>query len=268
MTSIVALVTGITGWAWAAGCSESTTRSDVEEALDRASSAYAAADLRGFEVALEDVRRVVPCLEGPLSTSVVAQLHRVEGLAAFVASDEDRVRQAFGSAKRLEPGFVFPDVWAPVGNPLRSMYRDAPARSETTEAPVPPEGALRFDGRPTRDRPTEHPTVYQWVQLSGNAEVSQYLWPADPLPAYPVAPVEASENKLRVPLLAIGGVALASGVGLLAGASASRTSYDSDTTTLDNVDGRRARTNGLVIGSGIAFAVGVGSGAVGIAVGR
>ncbi|MEZ4321732.1 MAG: hypothetical protein R3F61_29930 [Myxococcota bacterium] len=249
-------------------CALRTTREDVEEGLAKASAAYEAADLRAFEIAVEDTRRALPCLGRPLTSSVVAQLHRIEGLAAFVASDTDHVLSAFGGARRLEPDFVFPDSWAPAGNPVRDLYDRGQPDSPVVEAPLPPSGTLRFDGRPTRERFTEHPTLYQWVELSGNVVRSAYLWPSDPLPPYPtVAPI-AQKRSARVPLLVAGGVGLASGAALLGGAAAARSAYDSDTTTIDNVDGRMRLTNGLVIGSGVTFAIGVGTGAAGLLVGR
>ncbi|MCB9674911.1 MAG: hypothetical protein H6737_07325 [Alphaproteobacteria bacterium] len=255
------------GVARAADCEVQTTRDDLEGALQRASAAYEGLDLKAFEVGLDDARRAVPCLGWAVSPSVAAQLHRMEALAAFVASDGEQAKRAFGSARRIEPDFVFPDAWAPEGNPARNLYDEASPDSAVEAAPVPPSGAVRFDGRPTRDRPTEQPTVYQWLGAAGEVRTSRYLWPSDPLPAFP-APIEPprTKPKLRTPLLVAGGVGVLSGAGLLAGAAASRSAYDGANTTVDNVDARRSLTNGLVVCSGVTFALGVGAGVAGIAV--
>jgi len=250
-------------------CDTPTTTGDVRKALDAAEGAFAGADLDGFSSARDTTRQAVTCLGEPLPSGLAAELHRMEGLAAFFAEEAERAPQAFASARRLEPDYRFPEEQVPPGNPLLDVYFTAdPFSPPAVSVPEPAEGSLRFDGKEALSRPMSGPTVMQLLDGSGSLAQTTYLWPGQPLPAYAQAdgveaepePVKAS---LKRPLLiGAAGAAVASGA-LFAANVAVHNAYD-DATDLDTLDRVRGLNNGLSVGSGVTLALGVGLGVGGL----
>lgn len=250
-------------------CDTSTTTGDVRKALDAAEGAFAGADLDGFSVARDTAREAVTCLSEPLTSGLAAELHRMEGLAAFFAEEAERAPQAFASARRLEPDYRFPEDQVPPGNPLLDVYFTAdPFAPPAVPVPEPAEGSLRFDGKEALSRPMSGPTVMQQLDGAGSLAQTTYLWPGQPLPAYAQAEVvepEPTKASLKRPLLTgAAGAVVASGA-LFAANVAVHNSYD-DATDLDTLDRIRGVNNGLSVGSGVTLAVGVGLGVSGLLV--
>jgi hypothetical protein len=251
--------------AGAADCPQTTSLAQLRTAISSAETAYAAVDLRAFEAAVESARAALPCIAEVVPPSTAASLHRAEGLSAFVASDSERARTAFGAARRIEPAFAFPEELVPEDNPVLALYAGFDLSKATAlDIPAPPEGSLRVDGRPTRIRVPEVPQVVQWVDPAGAPRLTSYLWPGDPLPRWPVPGAAPVSHRRRT--FAIGsaiGVGVAGG--LYGAAAAVHATWQDPATDVSRVDGLRTATNGLVLGSATALAAALGLGAASLA---
>jgi hypothetical protein len=258
------LVLASLGVALAAPCATPTSVPALRDAIDRANGAYASLDLPGFETAVESARSTLVCLDAVVPPSLAAGLHRTEGLAAFIASDPVRASAAFGAARRLEPTWRFPADAIPEGNPVLDAYGALDvAALGFVEVDPPPSGTLRIDGQPTRRRPTDVPIVYQWLDRDGAVATTAYLWPEDPLPAadVPLGSAAATHPRRGAMLIVSGATALASGA-LYGSAALTHRTWADPATDRGKLDGLRATNNGLVIASGLALGVSLGTGTV------
>jgi len=239
----------------------------LDQALASAEAAFASADLPSFREAQAEAERVASCLGAPATVALSARMHRMEGLAAFFAEDATRSAQAFGSARRLEPEFRFDSALVPPGNPLLEVYfLQDPHGVPAEPLPAPADGELLLDGRVGEARPKAGPTLFQH-QAGDQIAVSSYLWPIDPVPAYPLpaAPVVAPRRPARVPLAIAAAASAVLGAGLYGVNRSVHARYDSATSTSD-LDRLRGLNNGLVVGSGVALASGLGLGVAAVAV--
>jgi hypothetical protein len=177
-----------------------------------AESALEALDSARFLAEATATRDGVPCVDGVLTPDQAAVVHRVFGLLARTDRRDDDVRIAFAAARAASPDLVFSEAVAPPGSPLREAYDAVPLSvGRSTPAPAPLDGEIWFDGRPSLERPAAWPTVLQRVDGAGAVVETAYLWPADPLPSWPVPVVEPPRERRgpRVGGLAVGGLGLA-----------------------------------------------------------
>lgn len=264
------------------------TSADLTSSLEAAEAAFGDMDTAGFLTATNRATAEANCLTESVPRSLIARLHRVEGLRAFVDKDADRAARAFASARAIEPAYTFPEALVPAEHPVRTQYTAVdPAAGGVTTAATPTSGYLTFDGRNTISRPTERPSLAQLVADDGAVSQSRYLWPEDTLFTYPgSASVAASTGGTsggatstgssastatkaerkgpNVPLAIAGGAALlASGATFLV-ANGAHSAYYADDVAPGDLEGLRSKTNTFVIvsaGTGVA-AVGLGIGAV------
>jgi len=249
--------------ALAFGCEEPSRSSDLTLALDDARVGFAEADLDAFGAARDRARALLPCLGEPLPPALAADLHRMEGLAAFFAEEAERAPQAFASARRLEPSFRFDESLVPAGNPILDAYFGAdPFAPAAVAVPLPSDGSLRLDGQRASARPLSGPTVFQLLDGAGSVAGTNYLWPEDPLPAYVVAaaPEEPTPKRSLKRPLAYGAAGAAVLGGLLYGANAVVHQQYDRADSVAALDRARGLNNGLAVGSGVALTAGVGLG--------
>ncbi|MFZ5480722.1 MAG: hypothetical protein ACOZNI_28435 [Myxococcota bacterium] len=168
-----------------AACERAATEGDLDALAGAAERAYAELDEPGFRAATSGIDAGLACVGEVLSPELIARLHRVEGLGAWLAKKADRTTLAFAAAKVAQPAYRFPD-WLPAASPERAAYERAPT-TQPDRVPLPPpaDGRLYVDGIAMPDRPATWPYVLQVVDDAGVPRTSAYLWPDEPLPAYP-----------------------------------------------------------------------------------
>ncbi|MEQ1569501.1 MAG: hypothetical protein ABMA64_27945, partial [Myxococcota bacterium] len=162
------------------------TSEDLLLALERAEASFRSLDLDGFRAATDEAAAQIDCVTDVMPRPVIARLHRVEGLRAFVDGDAVRASAAFASARAIEPAYQFPEALVPADHPVRSRYaQQDPASGGATPLDRPLEGQVEVDGRPNEPLPNTRPSVVQWVLGDGSLGTTQYTWPGDPLFEYP-----------------------------------------------------------------------------------
>jgi len=238
-------------------CPKATTTAQLQAALDTAEKAFGDVDVEAFEQAMEEVHATLPCLDEVVSASLVAQLHRMEGLAAFVEQSNERAEVAFAAARTIEPRYTFPSSVVPTGNPVLKTYQKREASCPAEPIPRPAEGEVRVDARPTDLRPTEFPAILQVVD-GGKAQVTSYLWPDDALPYEPAREPRGASRGVKLGLLAGGGVVAAAGLGSLVAGATTRPTADDD---LDTAFAKSSRNDTLAgVGAALLAAGGAGIG--------
>ncbi len=241
----------------------SRTTLELTAQLEAAERSYRNADVEGFVAAAEQIDAVLPCIAEVVPRSLIARVHRTNGMRAFVDRDPDAATDAFAGAKSIEPDYAFPSDMVPEQHPMAALYRDAPETATTSPSPRPLDGSLLFDGRRSLDRPYTRATLLQRV-VDDEVVATWMLRPGQPTPDYPVWTEEAAKKGFgtsKILLVGAGVAALAAGGTYLA-AGSNRSAYLNG--PVEHKDALRSRTNALVITSaGVgAAAVGLGTGAV------
>ncbi|MBX2798636.1 MAG: hypothetical protein KTR31_13225 [Myxococcales bacterium] len=191
-----------------AACTFEATVEGLDAALANAEQAYVSLDLSAFQNASTEADFLVPCLAEPVQIGTAARLHRLRGLGYFADGDRDAMRASLWTARHLQPQYVFPESMLPVGFELRDLYEDLAADAgETKRLSRPREGALFFDGQPTRERPLSRAALFQRADGSGAVVHTTYLAPGDEVPWYP-----GIRTRRTRWLLGSAGVGLAAGV--------------------------------------------------------
>jgi hypothetical protein len=241
------------------------------EQLATAQAAYGALDVPGFRAAMTEVDQTLPCAADEVTRHLAAELHRHQGLRAFLDRDTDRSTGAFAAARAIEPTYKFPVEVVPAGNPVLNDYGAVdPDAGRSVRVPPPLEGRIQLDGEVTEERPVDFPAVVQLFDVEGKVTATGYLWPGDPLPSYTPRPVEALGERppaaRRAPKGMVAGAVVA---GIAAGALYGTNyvvyrRYQDPETLPGALDGLYTLNNALVIASGgmAVTAVGLGAGAL------
>ncbi|MCK6506750.1 hypothetical protein L6R53_25835 [Myxococcota bacterium] len=265
--AVALLPLGAWSSAAAAQCVDSATTAALVVVLEDAEAAYGRLELEAFQSATDEAASMIPCLEAVVPRATAARYHRVQGLRAWLVRDEERAQQTFLAARLIERAYRFPVELVPEEHPTRQAYMAMALDQVVTEPVAVPEGAsLVVDGRETGERPVNLPALLQLVDGEGALRWSVYADPGTALPPWPLDLVAEPQarDRWRAPLiLGSVGAAVVSGtlVGL-AGSAAQR--YADPATPVDQLDGLRARTNGLLVGASVAGGVAAGA-AVGAA---
>lgn len=269
-----------------AECAATTSSADLVSALDQAKAAYGNLDVDGFRAAMAHARTVLPCLSDEVTTHLAAEMHRFEGLHAFVDRMPEKATTAFAAARAVEPNYRFPSTLVPAGNPVLEQYGAIdPDSGRVERVPEPLDGRLTFDGRPSTVRSKSFPTVVQLLDGDGTTRTTAYLWPTDPVPPYTPKPAtaqvaegggnggggsvtDALNSGPDRNFLVGAGVSAGVAAALYAGAFVVHGKYQREDTPIDSLDGLRTANNGLVLASGTGAAVAVGLGTMAFVVGR
>lgn len=259
-----------------AACPAPTTAADVLTPLADAAAKFGAMEVDGFLSDTDQAFAALPCLSEKADRALAAEVHRMRGLRAMVDRDPDLARRAFAAARAIEPGYGFPVSVVPEDNLIRAEYS---ALNATTGAlapvPEPGGGALSFDGRDTGNRrPTEFPTLVQYVDADGKVVTTAYLLPGagmidyplksaapDPLPIEPPK-VAKDKGGVNVPMLGGAGVFAVAAGGMWAASAIGHNTFE-EATTVEDLDRGRAMANNMgygAVASGI-IAAGLGTGA-------
>lgn len=240
-----------------ASCDEPVDAGSFLSILADAEAAFGSLDVPAFDRHMDRGANALPCVDEPLSPSDAARYHRLQGLRAYLVRDEDRANEAFLAARRVEPTYRFPEAFVPADHAIRETYRQLPLDAFVPHAlNTPAEGHLLLDGEQRLERPNGAPVVFQFVDGEGSVETTVYLWPDEPTPTYPAAPVKPATS--RLPYAAIGGAALSAG--LYGAGLQRRLVYDNPATEADRLPGLRKQTHGLGVASVAVGAVALGTG--------
>jgi len=164
-------------------CPTPITPGELGETLDRAEAMLEALDEKFFEL-MESNGDRLRCLDQALSRDEAARVHRMVGLVEHY-EDRERAAQAFAAARYLEGTYSFPEALLGPNAPERETYSLLSMDSRRVEpAANPATGQIVFDGRPSLERVTSWPTIFQFKGSDGVIDTA-YLWPGDPTPDYP-----------------------------------------------------------------------------------
>lgn len=188
--------------------------SAVDSALSAAEKAYAGLDEDGFFAAASQASTLLGCVSEPISPTLAARFHRVQGIAAFARKDRETAVLDFGAARAADPDYTFPETLVPPGNKMLQDYVALDLSLVTrTRVPAPATGALTFDGRTSLERPELVPTIAQFLDSDGRPTLTIWLRPNDPMPVYTPRTTQKKSGKGRT----LAGVGLqVAGVGLAA----------------------------------------------------
>ena len=276
--TLLLLATALLHPAWAGTCAVPIAQFSGK--VDAAEQAYATFEVDAFSSSMNEAALMLPCLDAIVPSSVAAHYLRMLGLQYFVGRDSVKANAVFGAARSVDGTYEFPEALIPPGHAIRTAY----AAMDLSTAPAvaigaPRTGNLMFNGFPTdATKPTRPgwPAIVQVVDKDAAITATMLVFPSDGLPPYDAAPVPkaavvstAVERKPlnpKVPLAIGAGVAaIASGTlyALASGSAADFDTYRADD-TVDELNARQAKTNGLVFASAGAgvLAVAGGLGAV------
>lgn len=247
-----------------AACDSHESLLDLVSRLDRAEAAYLDLDIDGFSNESSGLIEAVGCLGETLSPSIVAKIHRIQGISAFAANQHELSASAFAAARAIEPDHRFGGI--PDGHPMMKRYLLLdPLAIETTQVPAAKSGRLQFDGVESRFRPDSRPVAVQYLDQDGHVRSAGYLLPGDPIIRYPEKEPPPPKRLPMAMIASTAGSAVLTGA--IAGAyAASRSSYEGlDEHTADGqarLDPARNQANALAISTWAAAGVTVGLGGV------
>lgn len=247
----------------------------------------------------------LPCIRTKVPTQVIATTYRAIAASYFYQGEQLQARRWFRSALELAPTYEFDVSEVPLGSPLRSLFEAVrsglsvdPVAVEGKELALPAGSQLMLDGRKlkrpeaTLDRPhllqvvaESDGSIRKAFLIDGNAIPPEYLTDSAAAvavadlgdgkkadgthqPNYDLAVVKVKRvrPKAKTPLMITGGVVALAGVGVYGATFATRSQFDSATTTAD-LERYQSLTNTLVIVSGATVAVGLGVEYAGIMLG-
>jgi hypothetical protein len=168
-----------------AACPTPVSPTTLNDTMKKAEAAYADLDVDSFEGAMAAGRAQLPCLDGRLPTAISAYVHRMEGLRRYTNREPDLAREAWATARELEPLYAFPTSLIPAKHVIRDAYTAAsPLPGVATPVPAPAAGSMLFDGTPGTARPPGRATIFQVLGADGKTIASAYLFTADATPAH------------------------------------------------------------------------------------
>lgn len=275
LSSTAMVVLMMLSWsARAQTCLESPSGDSIVERLDVAQQAFADFDVEGFNETMDSLALSLPCASEVLQPPLIARYHWLSGLRQFVATNDQRAASAFAASRWTLEGVAIPYDTVPEGHEVHKLFGRVPLENGTFAlAPQPVQGAIRFDGKQTLQRPTAWPTLVQLTGEDGAVTETQYLLPNEPLPSYEgevparglVGAIGFVRSRRQLHFWGASALSVV-GSGVLYGlASVSAASFQQDHPDydLDDLKAHRTRTNAMVAGSAGLFAVAVGTGVLG-----
>lgn len=258
-----------------ASCPITISTTTFADDLAQAQATYTELDVDKFRTAMGQVHEDLLCLDEEIPPHLAAEMHRFEGLLAFLDRRSDRSTTAFAAARSIEPHYRFLDSFVPPGNPVLGDYSALnPDDGKSLTLIEPEEGRIVLDGRSSLSRSTSFPTIFQLVDDSGDVRSTHYLWPEEPSPPYAERSVPITHQQRTRGSDAIAAVRTGPDRGLLTGAGLSGLTaillyggafvvhqrYDNPDTNVAQLGGLRAVNNALVLASGASATVAVGLG--------
>lgn len=256
-----------------AACPAAIPTTTFANDLALAQASYTELDVEGFRAAMARAHEDLPCLDEEIPPHLAAEMHRFEGLLAFLDRRSDRSTTAFAAARSIEPHYHFLDSFVPPGNPVLGDYSALnPDDGQTIVLAEPAEGRVVLDGRSSLARSGSFPTIFQLVSDSGEVQTTHYLWPEDPVPPYlersvPITNQQRTRGSGAVAVVRTGpdrglltgaGLCTAAAALLYGGAFVVHQRYDNPDTGIEQLGGLRAANNTLVLASGASAGVALG----------
>lgn len=165
-----------------ADCPRTFDTAEIIDAAAEAERAYGALDSPAFTAARLDLEARIACTGDLLAPGVVAKVHRVEVLGAFLDDQTTRVSQALAGLFTAEPGHQIPASLLPDGHPIRGRVSSAMmALRDDPGVPVPAmtSGWVEADSLATKVVPTQRAAVLQQVDGQGKVVATHYRWPEE-----------------------------------------------------------------------------------------
>ena len=243
---------------FAYGACETTVESTViDEATTEALAALADLEEDRFASLADQLPAQVACAHEVLPPPTAASVHRVIGLRAALAGEDDKAEASFSAAKALDPSFVFSEDLVHPDHPIAQSYRDlAGERTSFSAMRAPRIGDFYVDGTASDKRPKETAAVVQLLDPKGAILGAGYLLPTDQIFDYQTG--KKKRRGLSIALFA-GSAAAGIAAGVLFGdASRQLKTYNDPATPYEETDAIRAEINTKVIASGVLAGVGTG----------
>ena len=247
-------------------CVDRMSRGEVGTAFERAERMFLDLDDAGFRDRFNELAGIVlPCTGDLVPPPLAARYHRLMAIHLYGLGARDGAVASIRAARWAAEGDALPaDLLAPTHELAQAAAAD-PDPPKTQRVPEPRAGSIAFDGLNGRDRPVGVPTLVQVFDESGQAVVTDYIGPRDPLPEYRAVP------RRRNLLVGVGVGAGAGAVAAFAGSFVARENMY--TLAADPAVGREPldqalnRTNLLATLGGVGLAVSVGAGTAAFLVG-
>lgn len=255
------------------------TPAALDQAFADTMAAFEAMDAAALTAARTRAEETLGCVEVPIPATTVASVHRIEGIAAFLARDVEASGRYFHAAVAADRGYQFPVKLVPAGHPMQKIYTAAAAQMDgPIESVTVPRGyALWVDGREAGTRPLDRPAVLQLVAdekaawtgyVAAGAGLPTWDVPviapvveeAPPDPRSDAEPEPQARSRMTGPLALASIGALATSAASYAVASGHRNRFDDPATPYDEIEGLQGKTNTWMSMSIATGVVGVGLG--------
>lgn len=201
----------------------------LRDALARAEQAFAGDDAQAFRTTVDEAAAWLGCQEEVVEPSLAAWYHRVRAMLAYAEaapelSEEERlaIQHITAAACAADPaGRYAPTAVEPDEDLAKWLTIDLACKAVQAPAvPALPHGAVWLDGQQADELSApdaavllEWPVVYQQISATGAVESTLWLPAGSALPTTP-KPEPTPRSGAHV-LMAVGGVAMATGAVLL-----------------------------------------------------
>lgn len=143
-------------------------------------------------------QEVLPCLSGFITPTDAAAFHRLMAFEAITQYNAARARAEFHAARKLDPGYRFPDEMAE-GELIRLYEESLEALDGELERVYPPEnGWITVGGVRNAPRGNETPVIVQVFDASGNLLETRYFQPGEELPMWGRNPLGITAKELGI----------------------------------------------------------------------
>lgn len=195
---VALILASLLGEAHAAECVAPVAHPALTREVHAAMDAFYALDADTFRAARARVLVAAPCLDEPVQRRVMAELHRVEALHAFLERDEAASKAHFAAAALIEPDFDAREL-APEGHPILAI--EAASRAELT-APAAAlsvgDGLAWWDGGRPPSRVGELPGLLQTADRFGVVREAEWVEAG----GAPALEAQAAASRVRIAIAA------------------------------------------------------------------
>lgn len=187
--------------ALAQDCPGRTSAAEVGQTLERAIEDFGDLDLESYGERIDNATVKLRCIGEPVPTRLAAAYHRAVGLRAFTARDEVEAGNRFAAARRVQPGFRFPETLVPPSSPIADLYEQVDiAKLQRRAFPASDLGTFWIDGERTDVRVEPLPAIVQLVDANTTVIETLLLGSGQGLPSNEPEPPEVIQIPVPVPV--------------------------------------------------------------------